>query len=208
VLSILGGGLFYLFRTAGAVYQLDGVPVVAAVGIVGGIATVVLAVRRQVFASGVALASAFAVLSWVFVLQTLPSFEVYKPVPPLAARIQQLGGDDALVASYDQAIPSLVFYLRRHVEELHDPEALLTLMGGSRRAFAVMSESDYVQLRPSLPPQSACLIGRQPTFDVKLKNVLAREALPALVLVWNRCLEAPISGLASEASRGQPPGRF
>ena len=35
-------------------------------------------------------------------------------------------------------------------------------------------------------PGPLCVIERRPTFDVRLKNVLAREPLPELVVVTNR----------------------
>jgi hypothetical protein len=32
-----------------------------------------------------------------------------------------------------------------------------------------------------------CLVATQPTFDVKLRNVVARQQLPELWLISNRC---------------------
>ena len=70
------------------------------------------------FAAAAAIAAGFVALNGVFVLRTLPSFEAYKPVPAFAAAISRRAAPGDVVATYDQALPSLVFYLRRHVEEL------------------------------------------------------------------------------------------
>jgi len=50
----------------------------------------------------------------------------------------------------------------------------------------VMSEEDFQALRGDLPGP-LCVIDRRPTFDVRLKSVLARAPLPTLVVVTNRC---------------------
>ena len=69
---------------------------------------------------------------------------------------------------------------------MNDPSELGELLGSGKGVYAVMSSEDYEKVR-GRPPDPLCVIERQPTFDVRLKNVLAREPLPELVLVTNRC---------------------
>jgi hypothetical protein len=49
-----------------------------------------------------------------------------------------------------------------------------------------MRATEYESLGPHLPGPT-CIIDRRPLFEVKLKNVLAREPLPQLLLVTNHC---------------------
>jgi hypothetical protein len=50
----------------------------------------------------------------------------------------------------------------------------------------VLSADDYAALAPQIGGRT-CVLDRRPTFEVKLKEVLAREPLPELVLITNRC---------------------
>ena len=194
VLVIAGGALvglsmfvYTVFGEAGHMYQLQGVLSIVSVAAAGGIITALAALRRQLFTAPAVLAAAFVVLNWIFVLQTLPSFERYKPVVPMSDAIRARGGPAAAVLHYNVALPSMVFYLQRHVEQIFDdPEALVAKMRDAREYYLVMHATDYDNLRDGFPAPS-CVIERRPLFDVKLKNVLARDPLPELVLVTNRC---------------------
>ena len=185
-LVVVGLGLLFLFRTAGAAYALAGIPAIATVGIVGGLATVFFAARAALASSLVAVLAAMIAVNWIFVLRTLPSFEAYKPVPAFANLLLARAGPDDVIATHDVAMPSLVFYLRRHVQEVFDLAHLVELLGSERNVYAVVSDDAYEALRREMavPP---CVIDHRPTFDVKLKNVLERQPLPELVIVTNRC---------------------
>jgi 4-amino-4-deoxy-L-arabinose transferase-like glycosyltransferase len=184
-LLVIGAALVYLFEAAGAAYAIEGVAAIGAIGLVAGAVTIWLSWRRRLFAASTALATGFILLSGVFVLRTLPSFEAYKPVPAFSEAIARRASAGDMVATYDQAMPSLVYYLRRHVVELVDEEALLSAWRSGQSVYAVMSANDLGKLRERLA--GLCEIQRRPTFDVKLNNVLARKPLPELVLVTNRC---------------------
>jgi hypothetical protein len=145
-----------------------------------------LALSYRLLASLVAVALTFILLNWIFVLRVLPSFEAYKPAPGFARTLEPLLTPDAVVATYDEALPSLVFYLRRHVEQLFEEDRIVALLEGNRPAYAILSRENYRAIASGLDSQT-CIIERRPTFDVKLKTVLAREPLPELVLVTNRC---------------------
>ena len=186
IVAGIGAGVVYLFREEGFGYDVDGALLTGALGIVGGGAAAALALALRLRAALFAVAVTFIVLNWVFVLRVLPSFEAYKPSPRFARTLAPRLTPDAVVATYDEALPSLVFYLRRHVEQLFDEESLVTLMRGNRPAYAVLSGENYAALSNALG-DSTCVVERRPTFDVKLRNVLSREPLPELVLITNRC---------------------
>jgi 4-amino-4-deoxy-L-arabinose transferase-like glycosyltransferase len=192
VVAVAAAGVVYLFHGGVSGYALDGTLTTGVVGIVGGatVAALVLALRAR--AALVTLALTFIVLNWVFVLRVLPSFEAYKPSPGFARTIASRLGPNTVVATYDEALPSLVFYLQRHVEQLFEEESFVTLMRGERPAYAVLSRDSYAALADTLGTNT-CEIERRPTFDVKLKNVLAREPMPELVLITNQCKTTPNS---------------
>jgi len=140
--------------------------------------------NRARFALVVVLVS-MVTLNWAFVLRVLPSFERYKPVPPISAAINERIAEGDVVAHYNVALPSMVYYLGRHIETLFDREKFLALMRGGQRVYAVLSASDYEQLAGELP--GTCVLDRRHTVNIKLKAVLARDPLPEVVLITNRC---------------------
>jgi 4-amino-4-deoxy-L-arabinose transferase-like glycosyltransferase len=176
-----------LFGGGGNIYQLSGVRPIVLVASLGGAASAIVAWRGRLFAAQLILATCFVVLNWVFVVQTLPSFERYKPVKPMSDAIRARGGPEAAVLHYNVALPSMVFYLGRHVEQIFaDPAALVDAMRATKEYYLVLRATEYENLRQEFPGPT-CVIDRRPLFEVKLKNVLARESLPELLLVTNRC---------------------
>jgi 4-amino-4-deoxy-L-arabinose transferase-like glycosyltransferase len=185
LLVLIGAGLLHLFHTAGAVYSLGGAMAIGVTGILGGTLSFGLAVRRALRLALIAVVSTTVLLNWIFILRTLPSFEAYKPVPAFAEVIHERLRPGDVVATFNVALPSMVFYLRRHVEELGRPSQLFDVLS-SRRAYVTLSSADYEALRDEAPA-ATCVLDRRPTFDVKLKNIISREPLPELVLVTNHC---------------------
>jgi len=180
-----GGAVLYVFQAAGGVYQLSGATAVSALGILGGIAAVAFAAAWRPWKSAVALIAAVVAINWVFVVRVLPDFERYKPVVPMSDTIARRLAPGDVVAHYQVALPSMVYYLRRHVDQYFDEQPFLEAMRSNRRVYAVLSESDYADLRARLG--ATCVIERRPTFDVKLRNILSREAPPELLLITNDC---------------------
>ncbi len=83
----------------------------------------------------------------------------------------------------------MVYYLGRHIEILFDRAAFLALLKGDRRVFAVLSASDYDEIaRDAGVP--TCVLDRRPTVNIKLKAVLARDPLPEVLLITNRCTQS------------------
>ena len=185
-LIVLGGaGVLYLVRSPG-VYVLDGARTMGIVAVAGGAAIAALAVARRSHGALIAVVLTFVLLDWVFVLRLLPGFERYKPVPGFARTLEPMLDKDDLLVTYDEALPSLVYYLRRHVDPIFVDEELFEKFRTGRTVYAVLSVENYrdVAGRNGVP---TCEIERRPTFDVKLKNMIGRQPLPELVLITNRC---------------------
>jgi len=188
LLAVAGAGTFYIFETVGKVYALNGAAFVGGVAALGGAFALGLALfNRARFALMVVLISLIT-LNWVFVIRVLPSFERYKPVPPLSAAIQSRLTDGDIVAHYNVALPSMVYYLERHIEILFDREAFLKLLKGDQRVFAVLSAGDYEEIARDAGV-TTCVLDRRPTVNIKLKAVLARDPLPEVLLITNRCTQ-------------------
>ncbi len=183
---IAGAGTLYIFQTAGNIYALDGAALVGTVGAIGGLVTVALSAMGRVHGALLAVAISAITLNWTFVTTVLPSFERYKPVPALSAVIEQRAGPEDAIVHYNIALPSMVYYLRRHIDVLFAVEPLLDHLRGPQTIYAVLSDEDYERLEPHIGVPT-CIIARSPTVNVKLRAVLAREPLPEVLLISNRC---------------------
>jgi 4-amino-4-deoxy-L-arabinose transferase-like glycosyltransferase len=186
LLALAGAGVIYLFETAGRVYALEGAMAVGAFGVAGGVVALAFGALRRPAAAALALLASMVAVNWTFVTVVLPDFERYKPVPAMSALLAQRLQPGDVVAHYQVALPSMVYYLRRHVDQYFDEEPFVQAVLSPARVYAVLSDNDYAALAPRIARRT-CIIGRQPTFDIKLKNVLAREPLPELVLITNQC---------------------
>jgi 4-amino-4-deoxy-L-arabinose transferase-like glycosyltransferase len=187
LLGGLGAAALYVFHAAGTVYALDGVLFIGTVAAIGGAVVLGLAAVNRSPASLAALAITVIVLNWTFVLRVLPSFERYKPVPGLSAAIRARAAPDDEIVHYSASLPSMVYYLDRHIEVLlGERERFFTMLEGPRRVFAVLAAGDYEELKPSLPVPT-CIVDQRPTVNMKLKAVLARDPLPQVLLITNRC---------------------
>jgi 4-amino-4-deoxy-L-arabinose transferase-like glycosyltransferase len=187
VLIVIGVGFFALFHGPFAVYVLDGSATIGVIAMAAGAATLLLAVRDRIAAALQIAAAALAIASWVFVLRVLPSFEAYKPAPALAAALQRIAQPDDLIVTYNVALPSLVYYLRRRTEVYYDHEPVLQRLTLNRPLYLLLTSDDYDKIIAPATPVPLCRIASQPTFDVKLRNVLSRTRLPEVLLVTNKC---------------------
>ncbi len=186
LLSVAGMGTLYIFQAVGKVYALDGAAFVGVAAMVGGLFALLLALANRARMGLVVVVLSLITLNWVFVIRVLPSFERYKPVPPLTAAIQQRLRSGDVVAHYNVALPSMVYYLGRHIEILFEREAFLRLLRADRRVFAVLSASDYEEVAQQAGVRT-CVLDRRSTVNIKLKAVLARDPLPEVLLITNRC---------------------
>src|SRR5690606_36617554 len=112
-------------------------------------------------------------------------FERFKPVAPLSAAA--LGRDtDRPVIQYRVALPSMVWYMRRPVEEVLD-EPILEQRLSRPDETLVLTESRNLPAIEALSPTPTCIVERRPLFDVKLRSVIEGTAMPEMLLVSNRC---------------------
>lgn len=186
LVTLAGAGTLYVFWAGGKIYALDGAAFVGWTGILGGSLTFVLSMMGRCRAALTAIALFAITLNWTFVLVVLPSFERYKPVPALSAVIHERATGVDVIAHYNVALPSMVYYLRRHIDILFEPEALLEHLRGPRTVYAVLPDDDYAALAPQVGVPT-CIIARSPTVNVKLRAVIARQPPPEVLLITNRC---------------------
>ena len=180
-------GTLYIFRGAGKVYALDGAAAVGIVGALGGVVTLALALGKRTRYALIALAMSLIALNWTFVIRVLPSFEQYKPVPSPErddSTARAAGGPRRTLqrrAAQHGLLPGSAH--RRHVR----PRAASSqVLRGDRAVYAVLSANDYAQLEPEIGVRT-CVLQRAPTVNVKLNAVLARDPLPEVLLITNRC---------------------
>ena len=186
LLALGGTGVLWLFEAGGRVYALNGAMIVGACGVAGGLLTLALALGHKPVAAMLTLYAAVIATDYAFVMRVLPDFERYKPVPAIASILRQRLEPGDVVAHYQVALPSMVYYLGRHVDEYFDEGPFVSEVLSGRRVYAVLSADDYDALRPVIGG-GTCILDRRPTFDVKLKSVLSRAPLPELLVITNRC---------------------
>lgn len=184
LLAVVGAVIFWLFSISQR-YSLDGATLVAGAAVGGGIAALVVSLRRQLFVAATTIAGTLIVIAWCIVLCTLPDFERYKPVRPFAEIIRSRASVGAIVGSYKFALPSLVYYLHRPIMEVVLPDHLRAVFYSSSDIYFVMPEAEYENIKERLPVKTYVL-ARQQMFDLKAKNFLDGSELPAFVLISNR----------------------
>src|SRR5688572_6644130 len=185
VMTLLGVGVLYLFSGDRTVY-ISGTHAAAMIAIVGGLVVAVLPWRGRY---AVAVSAALLVLiafNWILAVRALPDFERYKPVVSLSRIIEQRAGPDDVVAHFEVALPSMVYYLRRHIEGELSEEMLGELLRSSRRVFAVMPADRYGALNAKFGVET-CVVGRHLTSDIRLRTLLERQAPPEVLVITNRC---------------------
>jgi 4-amino-4-deoxy-L-arabinose transferase-like glycosyltransferase len=184
--ALVGAGLLYVFQRSANVYDVVGVAPVAIVAMGGGLVGMALAVTGRWHKGLLAFLAAGVLINWILVLRVLPSFEKYKPVPPitrfLEGRLQR--GD--VVAHYSVALPSMVYYMRRHIDVTYDREAFLAIMRQPARVYGVLWTEEYRNLKDEIGLPT-CAIYRRPAFNIKLRAIVEQEQLPELVVITNRC---------------------
>jgi 4-amino-4-deoxy-L-arabinose transferase-like glycosyltransferase len=186
VTAMAGAGVLYLVGSPSGTYVVEGSRIMGVTGVAGGLAILALALASRSALAVLSIATTFVVLDWGFVLRVLPGFERYKPVPGFAATLAPRLHPGDRVVTYDEALPSLVFYLRRHVDPYFIDQELFEVFRSGGTVYAVMSTDNYRDVAPRIGVPT-CEIERRPTFDVKLKNMLAQQPLPELVLITNKC---------------------
>jgi 4-amino-4-deoxy-L-arabinose transferase-like glycosyltransferase len=183
-LLVASGMLGLVLRTRFAdVFALPGLVGIAAVLLAGGLFAVVLHLRARWLNSVFVIATALAAAQWILVFWGLPGFERYKPIKPMSEIIAARAGDEAIVAQYRLDLPSMVFYVRRHVEMLREPAQLTEAFGSRRPVFVAMHQRDYEQVR-NVVPSDAQILARQPIVDYSLRALREGRARSEVLLFF------------------------
>jgi 4-amino-4-deoxy-L-arabinose transferase-like glycosyltransferase len=182
VFVLIGPAVLWLSRGPDSRLDLAGaLPAGIFVALIGVAALVALA--RAARLVGVAtLAAGLIAAHWVLVTLALPDFERYKPVPHLARAIERQPARPPAVGTYKVAAPSLVFYLRRHVDQMFTEEELRAFYDAHPDGVCVMPEEEFNAIGATLPvPLRVVASARR--FDARLGDFLARTPARRLVLV-------------------------
>jgi 4-amino-4-deoxy-L-arabinose transferase-like glycosyltransferase len=185
VVAAAGAFVLYVFVSR-SVYQLDGAQMAGAVALAGGAAAAVTALARHRVAAVLVALTALVAFNWVLLLRVLPSFEAYKPSVPLSDVIRRAAAPGDVVMHFDVAMPSMVYYLQRHIDITFDSERLHRQIKSDRKVFAVLPAHRYPQLKIELGVPT-CELARHPIGEVRLRDLLELEPLPEIVLITNRC---------------------
>jgi 4-amino-4-deoxy-L-arabinose transferase-like glycosyltransferase len=186
VAVVAGAGVAYLVGSPEGIYLINGARLMGLTGVAGGAMVIGAAIARRTRAALVCTVLLFIALDWIFVLRVLPGFERYKPVPGFAATLAPRVHPDDLVITYNEALPSLVFYLQRHVDPYFLAGEFIEPFRSGRTVYAVLSADNYEEVKTQIGTPT-CVLDRRPTFDVRLKNILAEQPLTELLLITNRC---------------------
>jgi 4-amino-4-deoxy-L-arabinose transferase-like glycosyltransferase len=186
VMAALGGVVIYLFSGDTPVYLVSGARQSALIMIAGGVLVAVLPWLRQRFAAVATVLGVLIAFNWMLALLSLPSFEQFKPVVPLSRVIAQNAGPQDVIAHSEVALPSMVYYLRRHIEDDLYPDQLRDLLRSDRRVFAVLPADRYEALRGGYGVET-CVVARHQTADIKLRSLLERWAPPEVLVITNKC---------------------
>jgi hypothetical protein len=186
LLAVLGAGLLYIFNASGNAYDVDGVEIVSTVAIVGGLAAAALAISGRWHKGLLAFLAAGVLVNWILVLRVLPSFEKYKPVPSITRFLEPRLAPDDVVAHYSIAMPSMVYYLRRHIDVTYDRATFLEIMRQPKRVYGMLWTEEYGKLKNDIGVPT-CELYRTPAFNIKIGAVIERQPLPEVVVITNRC---------------------
>jgi 4-amino-4-deoxy-L-arabinose transferase-like glycosyltransferase len=185
-LVVAGSVILFLFgkQTAGA-YEIAGAKLVGPIAIVGGLIAAIAVRARRPQLAVLATVVSVALCNWLFVLQTLPDFERFKPVRPLCEVIAAQASPDALVGYYRSAYPSMTFYLRRPIFEYYHEDEIESALSSGKEIYCLMTETEYDALKPRVPSEIRVLASH-PIFQVKLNGILDKVELPRVVLISNK----------------------
>lgn len=164
-------------------YYIRGAGLAASLMLAGTTAVTIYWLRRRTLEGIIALGLAFTAVNYALVLVALPDFERFKPVAPLsAAALRRNPG--ARVVQYRVALPSMVWYLGKPVEEILDLPVLQERFAREGETLVLLKKDDYAEVESIA---RTCVVDRRPLMDVKLREMIAGTALPEMLLISNRC---------------------
>jgi 4-amino-4-deoxy-L-arabinose transferase-like glycosyltransferase len=187
VLGVTLLAFFYVMKTlfgdAGSLYFIRGAFAASLFLLAGAFAVLAFWWMRRTVDAVVSLAAVFVAVNTVLVIVSLPYFERFKPVAPLSAAAVARN-PSARVIQFRVALPSMVWYLGKPVEEILDEPVLQARFDEAGETLVLLPAREYPAVQDMTP---TCIVARQPLFDVKLSSVIAGTAMPEMLLVSNRC---------------------
>jgi len=181
-LVIVGVAVAWFTGRPGGRIHLAGALAAGVVLAAGGAASLAALTCRARRAAMAGLAAVVTLSLWIIVGWALPDYERYKPVSQLARAIEASEEPRAAVSTYKVAAPSLVFYLRRHIDQLFEERQLTDFLLAHPRGLCVMTDEEYAAVRERLPVPTRVLASA-PRMDSKLADFLDGSPLRTLVLV-------------------------
>ena len=186
LLAVGGAFALYVISRAGSSFAIEGLTAAALIALVAAVSIAIMIVRQLPAAAVAALAAVFVAFNWILITKVLPSFERYKPVVAFSAVIRQQAQPGDTIAHFEAALPSMVFYLQRHIDLVEDEQGFVKMIQSGRPLYVVLPEVRYEELAPTFGVRT-CVLDRRPAADVKLRDVLAGRGPASLVLVTTRC---------------------
>jgi len=144
-----------------------------------------LALARHRTRAVMALAGGFILFNYVLVARVLPDLARFKPVPPVAEAFRARAAPTARLAHVSQSLPSLVFYANHSVEDLASVDAAVAALSSDDEWWILTPDAEARAILARAP--AACTALRHAIFDFKIRQVIAREPPPEVVLVTNKC---------------------
>ena len=184
---VLAAGLYRLLGSG--YYQLEHAPLLALLLAATGVVAAGLALIRRGQAAVITIAAGFVLLDYVLAARVIPELERLKPVPVIAATLAVRAAPGAPMAYCNMdGLTSLVYYARTPITSLdcvNDVNQAEQFLRQHAEAWIVTSQQDWEALRSRVP--AACAAVRHPLFDVRMRDLLAGQPPPDVVLVTNKC---------------------
>ena len=184
VLAALGVLVAWYVGRPSAAVPIAGTASAGALLIVASLAALGAIARRSRLAAVALVAGAMAISSWIVVFVSLPDFERYKPVQRLAKVIRAQRVRHLSVGMYKVAAPSLVFYLRRQVDQMFDEAQFADFLARNDRAYVLIHDDDFRRLDRSLRRQLR-VVGSAVRLSGRLTDFLEDGPLPRMFVVTN-----------------------
>ena len=92
-----------------------------------------------------------------------PSSSATSPSPSSAGRCRSASQPGDVVAHYQVSLPSMVYYLRRHVDQYVDDPPFVGAILSGRQVYAVLSADDYAALAPQIGARPASSTAGRPS---------------------------------------------
>jgi hypothetical protein len=146
-----------------------------------------LLVQRRPVGGVAAVAAVMWLLFVIAGASYLPAIERLRPVKEICRVIRREARPQDEIGYYRAAVPSMLFYLRRPIFSVSDPDTMVRSFQSEARVFCVVSPNDYEYFTQERKV-TLTVLGRYAQLPTRLRTVLAGRPAPGddLLLVTNR----------------------